>query len=145
MAAASLDSLQANIFVANLDFEIVYVNDCAKQTLSQIAGEIRQASAWKLTILLGSSILTFYKDAARVEKILSNPQALPHQTEFNFGPITFRRVSTACSQQMAKCRGTLSPGTISLTGCGWSSITPGRSQPSALASGDRVRVGRHDH
>ena len=90
MAAASLDSVQANIFVANLDFEIVYINDCAKQTLSQIAGEIRQTFDVEVDDLIGSSILKFYKDAARVEKILSNPQALPHEAEANFGPITLQ-------------------------------------------------------
>ena len=59
MAAASLDSLQANVFIANLDFEIIYINDCAKQTLGQIADEIRHAFGVEVDDILGSSIHTF--------------------------------------------------------------------------------------
>ncbi|QDT73131.1 Biofilm dispersion protein BdlA [Lacipirellula limnantheis] len=88
LAASSLDCVQANIFVANLNFEIVYINDCARQTLSQIAGEIRATFGVEVDDILGSSIHRFHKDAARVENILTNPRLLPHQAEFNFGPIT---------------------------------------------------------
>jgi methyl-accepting chemotaxis protein len=90
MAAASLDSLQANVLIANLDFEVIYINGCAKQTLEQIAGEIRQAFGVEVNDILGSSIHTFHKDASRIEKILTSPTALPHQTEFRFGPVTLQ-------------------------------------------------------
>jgi methyl-accepting chemotaxis protein len=95
MAAASLDSLQANVLIANLDFEIIYINDFAMHTLQQIAGEIRQAFGVEIGDILGSSIHTFHKDASRVEKILTNSTALPYQTEFSFGPVTLQaRISS---------------------------------------------------
>lgn len=90
MAAASLESLQSNVFIANGDLEIVYINDCAKQTLTKIAGEIRRAFGVEIDDILGSSIHAFHQDAARVEKILSNPKSLPHQAEFTFGPVTLQ-------------------------------------------------------
>lgn len=89
-AAAALDSVRTNVFVANPDFEIVYLNDFAKQTLGQIAPEIRQAFGVDVDQMVGLSIHRFHKDAARVEKILTDPQALPHQAEFSFGPITLQ-------------------------------------------------------
>lgn len=89
-AAAALDSVRTNVFVANPDFEIVYLNDFAKQTLGQIAPEIRQAFGVDVDQMVGLSIHRFHKDAARVEKMLTDPQALPHQAEFSFGPITLQ-------------------------------------------------------
>lgn len=88
MAAASLESLRANVFIANLDLEIVYINPCAVQTLGNLAGEVRRVFNVEVEDILGSSIHAFHKDAKRVEAILKSPQALPHQTEFTFGTIT---------------------------------------------------------
>ena len=90
MATAALDGVRTNIFVANLKFEIVYINDCAMQTLRQIAGEIRQTFGMEVDDMLGSSIHKFHKNADRVEKILTDPHALPHQAEFSFGPISLQ-------------------------------------------------------
>lgn len=90
MAAASLDRVQANIFIANLDFEIVYINESARGTLGKIAGEIRRIFGVEVDDIEGSSIHKFHKDAARVEKLLTDPQALPHQAEFTFGPVTLQ-------------------------------------------------------
>lgn len=88
LASASLDSLQANVFIADLDLKIIYINACAQQTLGKIAGEVRRVFNVEVDKILGSSIHAFHKDAGRVEKILKNPQALPHQAEFTFGTIT---------------------------------------------------------
>jgi methyl-accepting chemotaxis protein len=90
MAAASLERVRANIFVANLDFEIVYINENARETLAKIAGEIRQIFGVEVADMVGLSIHKFHKDAARVESLLTNPQAMPHQAEFNFGAITLQ-------------------------------------------------------
>ena len=88
MAAAALDNVRANILVADLDLEIIYVNECAKQTLSSIANEIREVFDIEVDDIQGSSIHTFLEDTRRVEKLLANPKALPHQAEFTFGSIT---------------------------------------------------------
>ncbi len=90
MATAALDGVRTNIFVANRAFEIIYINDFAKQTLSQIAGEIRQAFGVDVDNMVGLSIHKFHKDATRIERMLTDPQTLPHQAEFSFGPITLQ-------------------------------------------------------
>jgi methyl-accepting chemotaxis protein len=88
LASASLDSLRANVFIADLDLKVIYINNCALETLGKIAGEVRRVFNIEIDKILGSSIHAFHKDAGRVEKILKNPQALPHQAEFTFGKIT---------------------------------------------------------
>lgn len=87
LAAAALDALQSNVFVANVDFEIVYINDFTKQTLRAIGGEIREVFGVDIDELIGVSIHKFHKDARRVEKLLTTPAALPHRAEFTFGNI----------------------------------------------------------
>ncbi|HEY1068034.1 MAG TPA: PAS domain-containing methyl-accepting chemotaxis protein, partial [Pirellulales bacterium] len=88
LAAASLDALRSNVFVANTAFEIVYINPCALETLSKIAGEIRHVFGVEIDEILGASIHKFHKDARRVEQILTNPRMLPHQAMFTFGGVT---------------------------------------------------------
>ena len=64
MAAASLESLRANVFIANLDLEIVYINPCAVQTLCTLAGEISRVFNIYVKEILGASIHTFHKGVA---------------------------------------------------------------------------------
>ena len=40
--------------------------------------------------IVGGTIHRFHKDKRRVERILRNPAALPHQAEFSFGDITLQ-------------------------------------------------------
>jgi methyl-accepting chemotaxis protein len=87
-AAAALDNLRANVFIGNLDYEIVYVNQCGKETLRKIAGEVKRSFNFDIERIVGSSIHTFHQNPRAVEKILTTPGALPHQTEFSFGNIT---------------------------------------------------------
>jgi hypothetical protein len=61
LAAATLDSLQANVFIANSDLEIIYINDRAKQTLQQIGGEVRRVFGIEVEHILGSSIHAFHR------------------------------------------------------------------------------------
>jgi methyl-accepting chemotaxis protein len=86
-AAAALDGLQANVFITNPDLEIVHINDCAKQSLERIGGEIRRAFGLEPDNILGASILTFHKEPQSLEKTLRDPRSLPHQTEFAFGEV----------------------------------------------------------
>ena len=87
---ASLSSVQANIFVADTTFNIVYVNDRAMETLRGIEGEIQKAFDVEVEDIVGATIHRFHKDKRRVERILRNPPALPHQAEFSFGKITLQ-------------------------------------------------------
>jgi len=85
---ASISSVQANVFLADAKFDIVFANDRAIETLRGIEAEIRDAFDVEIDDIVGSSIHRFHKDKRRVERILRNPAALPHQAEFTFGNIT---------------------------------------------------------
>jgi methyl-accepting chemotaxis protein len=87
---ASLANVQANIFLADAQLSIVYANDRALETLRAIEGEIRQAFGVDVDDIVGGTIHRFHKDKRRVERILRNPAALPHQAEFTFGAVTLQ-------------------------------------------------------
>lgn len=87
---ASLDALRANVMIANTDLEIVYVNERSVETLKGIAGEIKSSFGLSLNEIVGGSIHRFHKDPRRIEAILRNPAALPHEAQFTFGGITLK-------------------------------------------------------
>lgn len=90
MAAAALESLQTNVFIADAQFKLMFINERGHQTLLKIADEIRRVFDIEVDDMLGASIHAFHKDARRVERILADPKALPYETEFSFGGITLR-------------------------------------------------------
>jgi methyl-accepting chemotaxis protein len=87
---ATLDKLRANVLVANAAFEIVYANERSLETLRRIEPAIKQAFGVSVSQILGGSIHRFHKDPRRIEAILRNPAALPHDGEFNFGGVTLK-------------------------------------------------------
>jgi methyl-accepting chemotaxis protein len=87
---ASLSGVQANVFLADTSFVIIYANDRALETLREIEDEIRAAFGVDVDEIVGATIHRFHKDKRRVERILRNPSALPHQAEFSFGNVTLQ-------------------------------------------------------
>src|SRR5262249_53068208 len=87
---ASLDSLQANVFLADSQLNIIYANERALETLRGIEGEVRKAFNVEIDDIIGGTIHRFHKDKRKVERILRNPGALPHQAEFMFGNVTLQ-------------------------------------------------------
>jgi methyl-accepting chemotaxis protein len=87
---ASLDSLQANVFIADPALVLIYANEHARVTLARLEPHIEKAFGISVDEVIGGSIHRFHKDRRRVEKILKNPTALPHQATFSFGEITLR-------------------------------------------------------
>jgi methyl-accepting chemotaxis protein len=87
---ASLACVQANIFIADSRFTIIFANDRALETLRGIADDIRKAFNVEVDDIVGATIHRFHKDKRTVERILRDPAALPHQAEFSFGPITLQ-------------------------------------------------------
>ncbi len=83
----ALDSVQANIFIADRDFKLVYMNPKAEQTLKNIENEIFEVFGVWVEDFIGESIHRFHRDPDRVEGILRNPMALPHEAIFQFGNI----------------------------------------------------------
>lgn len=86
--AVILDSLRANVFIASLELDVVFVNNKAAKTLQQIEPEIRSVFGLSVREILGGSIHRFHRDPGRVEKILNASGALPHAASFSFGEVT---------------------------------------------------------
>lgn len=87
---ASLNSLSTNVFLADNDLNLVYTNTKAEKTLKTIENEIFATFGVKIDDLLGGSIHRFHKDPGKVEKILRNPNALPHEAIFSFGSVALK-------------------------------------------------------
>jgi hypothetical protein len=83
-----LDSVQANIFVADLSLTIVYANPKAMQTLKQVGPEIERVFGVRTADVLHGSIHPFHKDPGRIDRILTDPAFEPRDAAFTFGSIT---------------------------------------------------------
>jgi methyl-accepting chemotaxis protein len=88
--AATLDSLQANVFLADTDLRIVYANPCALRTLEAIEPALVSSFGISVADVVGGSIHRFHRDPTRVETILHDPSATPHQAQFTFGDVTLK-------------------------------------------------------
>lgn len=87
---ACLDKLQMNVFVADKNLDLVYMNEIARKTLKTVEPEIQKAFGLRVDDLLGGSIHRFHKDPQAVEAVLRNPSSLPHQAELSFGSVVLR-------------------------------------------------------
>jgi methyl-accepting chemotaxis protein len=87
---AAFAGLQANVFIADTRLNIIYATPRALDTLRGIEDEIQKAFGVGVDEIVDGSIHRFHKDKRSVERILRNPQALPHQAEFTFGAITLQ-------------------------------------------------------
>ncbi|MED5237966.1 MAG: methyl-accepting chemotaxis protein [Pseudomonadota bacterium] len=87
---ATLESLQANVFVADTSLNIVYINPRANETLATISQPIYNTFGVRIEEILNGHIHRFHRDPKRVETILRNPNAMPHSADFNFGGVTLR-------------------------------------------------------
>src|SRR5262245_58730217 len=92
---ASLASVQANVFLADPAFTILYANERALRTLRGLADDIRQAFGVEVDDIVGGSIHRFHRDPRRIEQVLRNPAALPHETHFTFGAVTLQTTINA--------------------------------------------------
>ena len=84
---AALDSVQANIFIADWDFKLIYMNPKAEQTLKNIENEIFEVFGVRVEDFIGGSIHRFHRHPDQVEKVLMDPMALPHEAMFQFGGV----------------------------------------------------------
>ena len=84
---SSLNNVQANVLMADTDFNLIYANSSAINTLQNIKDQIYESFGVSLNEIVGGSIHRFHKDPQRIEKILRNPSALPHTAEFSFGDV----------------------------------------------------------
>lgn len=87
---ACLDKLQMNVFVADKDLNLVYMNEIAQQTMKSIEPELQKTFGLRVEDLLGGSIHRFHKDPQAVESVLRSRPSLPHQVELEFGNVVLR-------------------------------------------------------
>ncbi len=79
-----VESAQVNLMLADLDFNIKYINPASHATLKTI----EQHMPVKADAVVGSSIDIFHKDPAHQRRILANPKNLPHNSKIRIGPET---------------------------------------------------------
>ena len=87
---ALLEHVQANIMIADPDFRVVFVNQKALSTLRNVEKDIREVFGLGVDEIVGGCIHRFHRDPERVERILKNPNALPHDAQFSFGDVTLQ-------------------------------------------------------
>ena len=85
---AVLDSLQANVFVADTKFTMVYANPKAMKTMAGFHHVVKETFDVEMDEMVGDSIHRFHHNPARVEAILGDVSKLPHTATFNFGSVT---------------------------------------------------------
>ena len=90
-----VETLQTNVFVGDKDFNLVFMNAYARETLKAIEPAIQDVFQVCVEDIEGGSIHRFHRDPNRVESILKNPSALPHRAEFVFGDVILRSAINA--------------------------------------------------
>jgi methyl-accepting chemotaxis protein len=97
--------VQANVFVADLDFELVYMNRRAESTVRAIESEIFTTFGVAWSEMVGGTIHRFHKDPKRIESILRNPASFPHEAVFSFGSITLKTLINGVFDDAGQCLG----------------------------------------
>jgi methyl-accepting chemotaxis protein len=84
---AILDSLEAKVFVADTELNLVYANRAAVRTAMTFADEFQRVFGMGLEEIFGGSIHRFHKDPQRIERLLRNPANLPYRSTHRFGSV----------------------------------------------------------
>jgi len=87
---SSVENLMANVFIADKDFKLVFMNACARKSLKAIEPALQDVFQISADDILGESLHRFHKNPKKMEAILNNPAAFPHQTELEFGNVVLR-------------------------------------------------------
>jgi methyl-accepting chemotaxis protein len=92
---AVVNGMQTRVMVADLDLNLVFVNDLAMATLRKLEPQLISSFRVSVDQLLGGSIHRFHKDPARIEQILRNVGQLPRPVSFAFGGHTLQGFANA--------------------------------------------------
>jgi len=85
----ALDAVPANLFVADPQLTLVYMNPAAAATVRVHGEDLRRTFGVGPDQVLGASLLRFQADPQRMERILRSPGQLAPDTEFTLGKVTF--------------------------------------------------------
>ena len=85
---AAIDGLGTNIFVANTDFDLIFMNKRAFETMRGMADVVRAAFGLSIDELVGGSIDRFHAGDLkhRIRSLLSDPRNLPYRRVISVGP-----------------------------------------------------------
>lgn len=88
----TLDALPANVFVADTELTLIYMNPAAHRTFTEIGDSVRRVFGVEVDDIVGASIHRFHRNPQRVETILDDQRqnVSPHKAEFPFGDVTLR-------------------------------------------------------
>ncbi|MBC8288361.1 MAG: hypothetical protein H8E42_12880 [Nitrospinae bacterium] len=92
---AFAESLMVNVFIADRDFNLVFMNTCARKSLAVFEPTLRSEFQISVDDILGGPIHRFHRNSAKVEAILTSPSALPHQVDFEFGEVVLESTINA--------------------------------------------------
>ena len=92
---AVLQAMQTRVMVADLSFDLVFVNDLAMRTLRGLEPQLIASFGVTVDQLLGGSIHRFHRDPAAIERILRNTGQLPRPVSFAFGGHTLQGSANA--------------------------------------------------
>jgi methyl-accepting chemotaxis protein len=88
---ATIDAVDENIMLADLDLVLRHLNPAAMRTLRRIEPVLERSFNVRADDLLGGSIHRMHADPARVERVLAGDAfTLPHRAEFSFGGVTLQ-------------------------------------------------------
>ncbi len=85
-----LDHVGTNIFVADKDLEILYVNKKGKESLLRIAPKIERELGITIDRIIGQSVSRFDENLSRELRSFDALSGLPYETEFEFDQVTLR-------------------------------------------------------
>ncbi len=92
---ATLDALQTNVFVIDVDLTIVHATPHARVALRAIEADLLSAFGVAATDVVGGSIHRFHDDPPAIEAVLRDPGALPATRTYRFGDTTVRATANA--------------------------------------------------
>jgi methyl-accepting chemotaxis protein len=76
-----MDNMPINVMMADLDFNIIYINPKSLETLKSIEKDL----PIPINRILGNSIDVFHKNPSAQRRILSDPRNLPHKAQIKVG------------------------------------------------------------
>jgi methyl-accepting chemotaxis protein len=84
----SLDRMGTNVFMADAEFNLIFANKKAKDTLSSMADVVRNLFKLEIDELVGGSIDRFHAGPLKdkIRKILSDKKNFPYRTTISVGP-----------------------------------------------------------
>ncbi len=85
----ALDAMGTNVFIANHDLQLVYMNRRAEETMKKISSTLDELFGISYKELLGANIDRYHGDRVKqIRRLLGDVKNLPHRKEIRLGDLT---------------------------------------------------------